>query len=100
MFDQEGQRLVIRHLYFHLHKLVVDAWIDGDEDARRAMPARLNEYCDEAAQPYMSVYGTDEARLARATVDFICSLTDRQAILLSSRLKGDGSGSTIQWSSV
>lgn len=99
-FEQHGQRAMTRILFFALHGLVRDAWIGGEASAKRAMPSRVREYCDEIGKPHMDVYGTDEAKLARAVVDFMCSLTDKQAILLSRRLSGDMPSAHSTWISV
>lgn len=98
--DQYGQRAIVRRLFFDLFALVRQASLDGDTDAKRSLPSRLEEYCNDSTKAYMDVYGTDEAKLARATVDFICSLTDRQAAILSRRLSGEASPATMGWVSI
>lgn len=97
ILDQHGQRAVVRRLFFDLYALVCQARLDGNAGANHLLPPRLEEYCNDSTQAYMVVYGTDEAKLARATVDFICSLTDRQAAILSRRLSGEAAPKAVSW---
>lgn len=88
--DQTGQRRVVRELFFDLYDLVRGAWLPPDELEQRRLPPRLNDYCQSALESeYMNVYGSETSKLARATADFIASLTDRQAGLLHRRLRGE-----------
>lgn len=97
--DQVGQCAVVRGLFFDLHEMAKSAWLHGDQADRRRLPVLLHDYCDLCTQKVAKapagqgspegVYGTDEARIARATVDYICTLTDRQALMLSNRISGD-----------
>lgn len=89
-FVQVGQRALTRHLYFTLSSLAESA--DAANSADRTLPARFGDYLEAA---FDDVYGDrdgdidDQARVARATVDFICSLTDAQALALSRQFDGD-----------
>jgi dGTP triphosphohydrolase len=75
-----------------LHEVTVDAMIDhgGSKIAQRRLPARLREYAHLTLRTEdANAYSDDEARTARAVIDFLCSLTDKQAGYLHQRLTGD-----------
>ncbi len=94
---QIGQRRVLRELFFDVHRLVCDTYLQGDRSLG-SIPARLRDYCDIALQyERMKVYGTSEAKLARATTDFLVSLTDTQAGHLHRRLTGDPGASAPEY---
>jgi len=87
---ERGQRKVIRDLFFNLFDFASEAWIPPHPYRRRTLPARLDDYCEIAlTSGDMEVYGSRHSRIARATSDFIASLTDRQAALLHRRLMGE-----------
>jgi dGTPase len=89
---QYGQRKVISDLFHVLHEVTVDAMIDhgGSKIAQRRLPARLREYAHLTLRTEdANAYSDDEARTARAVIDFLCSLTDKQAGYLHQRLTGD-----------
>lgn len=92
---QVGQRRVVRQLFKALLRLSVDATLDSQTSdiAMRKLPARLAQYCEEVrSNDEYAVYGNAKARLARAVVDFMCSLTDKQTALLHQRMTGDAVG--------
>lgn len=89
---QYGQRRVVSDLFEVLHELTVDAMVDrgGNQIAQRRLPARLREYAHLTLRSEeANAFSDDEARTARAVIDFICSLTDKQAGLLHQRITGD-----------
>lgn len=85
---QSGQQRVISQLFDALFNIAADveAAVATKGTSRRRLPARLQEYLAIA-------FGVDDLdfphAVARAVVDFICSLTDKQAGLLHQRLIGD-----------
>lgn len=85
---QSGQQRVISQLFDALFDIAydVEAAVATKGTSRRRLPARLQEYLAIA-------FGVDNLdfphAVARAVVDFICSLTDKQAGLLHQRLIGD-----------
>ncbi|WP_076217470.1 MULTISPECIES: deoxyguanosinetriphosphate triphosphohydrolase family protein [Mycobacteriaceae] len=88
---QHGQRAAVREIFSYLHSTAVKVFVDGKAN-ESVLPARLNEYanlCLGADLDDGGGYRNDEARLARATVDFMCSLTDRQARIIHERIVGD-----------
>jgi dGTPase len=89
--DQAGQKRVVRELFTAIHAMTEDAWLSAKSaSARQGLPARLNDYCEFAlTDPGMGSDLSDSKRLARATTDFITSLTDKQAGLLHRRLTGE-----------
>lgn len=97
---QQGQRRVVRELFFDLWDVVrhdTSFGSKGSKDTRRlpltVLPPRLWEFCEHVAtDPSMASAGSRDGRLARAVVDFICSLTDKQATLLNERLTGNTVG--------
>jgi len=117
---QEGQRTVIRELYEGLGALcmeLADAANLRDETFTneiskefRQLPARLREYFINSLEiafdeGYGSCFGEDAKKskekeimcsrkkiTSRPVIDFICTLTDRQATLLHKRLTGDDVG--------
>lgn len=89
---QRGQRRVVRELMTELHVMLGEHRTALDEVAI-PLPPRLVSYARHAlASDELAHVDGDDQRLARATVDFVCSLTDRQAMLLAQRLTGDTSG--------
>lgn len=92
---QIGQRRVIKELFELLHTLAKETTSKSKSEpvVMRNLPARLAQYCDEVlSNDEYAVYGNASARLARAVVDFLCSLTDKQAALLHQRMTGDAVG--------
>jgi dGTPase len=88
---QRGQRRVVRELVFDLRELALDHLPDLSRPTT-PLPPRLLSYTRLALRDDASGYDTDEQRVTRAVVDFVCSLTDRQAAILHGRLTGDGPG--------
>lgn len=87
---QFGQRKVIADLFAILHQMTVKIFIDdgsAGQEAKR-LPARLYTYM-LIAMNATGAHQSDEDRAARAVVDFICSLTDKQASFLHQRLTGN-----------
>lgn len=91
---QRGHVYLIRRLFRDLAAWVRDEYV-GSEGGRGNLPARLREYTQIALHPDPAVgclnYRTDEQKLRRAVVDYICSLTERQVIQLATQLQGTGS---------
>lgn len=88
---QRGQRRVVRELVTELRSMLLAH--RRDLDGTVPLPPRLVSYARHAlGSDELAYYDTDEQRLTRATVDFVCSLTDRQAMLLTQRLTGDTAG--------
>lgn len=86
-FAQRGQRLMVRRLYFALHSLAMET--AAASHALHGMPPRFWDYRELALQASsIDGYSNTSQRMARATVDFICSLTDRQAAAMSRELEG------------
>ncbi|WP_421874675.1 deoxyguanosinetriphosphate triphosphohydrolase family protein [Mycolicibacterium wolinskyi] len=87
---QQGQRVAIREIFSYLHHTTVKVFVDG-RAKESVLPARLVEYANLSLRADLgdSGYRNDESRLARATVDFMCSLTDRQARIIHQRIVGD-----------
>lgn len=99
-FEQHGQRKIIRELFMSLHRLASEHFVDKDRPAGD-LPERFWDYCKSAMDDEdESLRGLPHSRLARATCDFICSLTDRQAYLLAHSLSGALPTSSANWSSV
>lgn len=89
---QMGQRLVVSQLFLSLHQLSVDAFLDKRHNlaAQRRLPARLKDYAQLSLDTSEAeAFRDDEGRLARAVIDFLCSLTDKQAGFLHQRITGD-----------
>ncbi|GAA4738044.1 dNTP triphosphohydrolase [Amnibacterium soli] len=89
---QRGQRRAIRELFTYLHEMAVATFVDGRGGAagERRLPAKLVEYGRLAmASTDLDDYRNDEARVARAVLDYLCTLTDAQTSLLHQRLTGD-----------
>lgn len=97
---QRGQRYVIRSLFRDLIGWVEETW-GGPRSAsalqrerkqeRRQLPARLLDYLDIAFSRDEATGGKgygEPARISRAVVDYIVSLTESQAVELCSRLTG------------
>ena len=85
---QSGQQRVISQLFDALFNKAydVEAAVATKGTSRRRLSARLQEYLAIAA----SVGNLDFPHaVARAVVDFICSLADKQAGLLHQRLIGN-----------
>ena len=92
---QVGQRRVVEELFNALHALAIRVTSKSKSEPvfMRNLPARLAQYCEEVlSNDEYAVYGNAKARLARAVVDFLCSLTDKQAALLHQRMTGDTVG--------
>ncbi|MET4782421.1 dGTPase [Glaciihabitans sp. UYNi722] len=87
-FSQKGQRAVVRELFWDLWDMA-----QASKLGRKSvpLPARFADYCDLALRS-SSVDGYDSSpqRLARATVDFICSLTDGQALNMRNQIRNGG----------
>lgn len=96
---QRGQRYLIRSLYRDLIEWIEQVWRGPDERSTpRELPARLLEYLDIAFSPHEWVgyrpYDS-KARIARAVVDYIVSLTEIQAFELHARLTGHSAKSIL-----
>lgn len=90
-FEQAGHRAMIRRLFFVLHERAISAYSKrgSGSELSRTLPARFADYCDAAlAAGERDGYGSAGQRLARATIDFICSLTDVQAELMARQIEG------------
>lgn len=81
--SQVGQRKVVRDLFFGLRKLVLE---DPPDRGARTLPGRLIDYC--VAAETEAAYASPMQYYSRAVVDFICSLTDRQASAMADQLAG------------
>lgn len=93
-FRQHGQRRIVRELYFTLHRMAQRVYEGQKRAAATTLPSRFNDYCLFALHfKGRGQYEETDQRLARATVDFICSLTDRQAAALAYRLTGQTTAS-------
>ncbi|WP_290055045.1 deoxyguanosinetriphosphate triphosphohydrolase family protein [Amycolatopsis solani] len=82
---QEGQKRIVQSLYDRLHACLAEA------PKSPRLPIQLRSiYRDLARDPdFDSAYGkSSEARQARAVVDYICVLTEAQAVDLDERLSG------------
>ncbi|MBS3940850.1 MAG: dNTP triphosphohydrolase [Actinobacteria bacterium] len=89
---QRGQQRVVRELLWDLRELLLEH-LDTLGRSWSPLPPRLVSYGQLALRDDAAAgYDTVEQRATRAVVDFICSLTDRQAGMLHLRLTGDGSG--------
>jgi dGTPase len=89
---QMGQRKVVSDLFRTFHELTVRLCVDGWDKPwlRKRLPVRLQEYASAMLYEGRNTeFSNDDSRMARAVVDFICGLTDRQALLLHRRLSGD-----------
>lgn len=92
---QAGQKRVVRELFVALWEASQRHYAGGEDDETNALPARFQAYAREALTTQAAGRDDYEAydgryrKLARATVDFICGLTDKQAALLHQRLTGD-----------
>lgn len=87
---QRGQRRVVRDIYENLFAMSIDVYSHDRRVANRRLPPRLVEYLDNTfSDGSQDNFGSKEARVARAVVDFVCTLTDKQAALLHQRLTGD-----------
>lgn len=90
---QVGQTRVVRDLFTELWTIGKKHYSSAADRRRRPLPARFQHYLMESLRSReFDVYGGPERKLARATVDFMCTLTDRQASLLHQRLTGDSVG--------
>lgn len=92
---QRGQVYLIRQLYRDLRIWVRSVYRAKNEDAfvhRPELPPRLFEYLEIAfsSDPMVGCanYDEDDQKINRAVVDYICSLTEVQAVQLSARLRG------------
>lgn len=93
---QIGHRRIVRELFFDLWNIVRNdrsfgnGFSQGTRIPNTILPARLWELCEHAVtDESMVAAGTRDGRLARAVVDFLCTLTDKQASLLNDRLAGN-----------
>ncbi|MBD8537668.1 dGTP triphosphohydrolase [Frigoribacterium sp. CFBP 8751] len=90
---QVGQTRVVRELFTELWTIGKKHYSSGTGKRRRPLPERFQHYLMESLRlREFDVYGGPERKLARATVDFMCTLTDQQASLLHQRLTGDSVG--------
>ena len=86
---QRGQRVAIEQIFEYLHTTAVEVFVDSRLN-ERILPSRFVEYIDICMNRETgSGFNNDESRLARAAVDFLCTLTDRQARLMHQRIVGD-----------
>ena len=87
-FSQKGQRAIVRELFWDLWDMARASKLGGKSVP---LPARLADYCDLALRSaHIDGYENSEQRLARATVDFICSLTDSQALNMRNQIRNGG----------
>ncbi len=86
---QRGQRRVVRELVFDLRELLLEH-LDTIEGQVTPLPPRLASYARFALRE--DDHEAVEQRATRAVVDFVCSLTDRQAATLHAQLTGDVPG--------
>jgi dGTPase len=100
---QRGERLVIRELFEILSQWARDATADEHEHAR--LPSAFRELLeavqwdkDNAAAKgaALEAAGNGDYVAVRATVDYIASLTEVQAIRLHERLTGRSAGSIFE----
>jgi dGTPase len=91
---QRGQIYLIRQLFRDLAGWVREDYPDSARGIT-SIPPRLLEYVEIAFDRDPAVgcvnYDVGEQKVRRAVVDYICSLTERQAIRLSALLRGDAS---------
>jgi len=98
---QRGEIMLIRQLFRDLTAWVQEDWLRGEDNAKshvrairreQGLPTRLLDYLDIAFSPDpitgCSTYARDDHKIARAVVDYIVSLTERQAVELGKRLSG------------
>lgn len=89
---QRGQQRIVRELLWDLRELLLEH-LDTLGRSSSPLPPRLVSYAQLALRDEDAAgYDTVEQRATRAVVDFICTLTDRQAGMLHGRLTGDGAG--------
>jgi dGTPase len=84
--QQHGQRVVIRGLFHTYHDAAVSKLQEWS-----ILPRRFQQQLADAA----SAGGVD-ASAPRIVADLICSLTDREALLLHQRLSGTAIGSILE----
>jgi len=85
---QRGQTRVIKELFDALLTMAIEVEEKGVDkpQLRRTVPARLEAFMVNAVEESDRELTQS---MARAVVDFICSLTDKQAGLLHQRIMGD-----------
>ncbi len=100
--EQIGQRRVIRELFFLLYETALKTFTGGSKSSTRTLAPRLVNYCNLALDHSDgNVSGSTQSKIARATTDYICSLTDRQAELQWRRLVGlSGQSTSANWASI
>jgi dGTPase len=79
--QQYGQRRIIRDLFGIFQEAAID------EKSRTIFPPLIKEVLDECS--------TDNQRRTRAITDFICGLTEQEAISMHRRLTGISLGSAL-----
>lgn len=88
---QRGQRRALRELVFDLDAMLAEQ-APHLADPTVPLPPRLVSYARRCLQAQEMAHLEEAQRRRRAVVDFVCSLTDRQALLLGQRLSGDVAG--------
>ncbi|MGH8546542.1 MAG: deoxyguanosinetriphosphate triphosphohydrolase family protein, partial [Gammaproteobacteria bacterium] len=94
---QRGQRAIIAHLFKELSLWTDTAATDRGEDAR--LPATLRELLSTIRndqQALAQANERDDLLRCRAVVDYIASLTERQAVDLYARLTGRSDESALE----
>lgn len=79
---QHGQQTAIHDLFFTYYDWSIGIYGGGRSADSRVLPRRLDSYINEAIK-YSgdSQSNMPDALIARSVADFICSLTDRQALM-------------------
>lgn len=103
---QYGQARLVRELFVWVTSWARDAYKGPQTQSvgvRRSysvggLPPRLVDYLDIAAWQKVDIggYAQPEERIARASVDFIASLTESQAMDLHARLSGSSPASMLE----
>lgn len=86
---QQGQRKVVRELYFDLIDMTRTALRSASLRDMNTLPSRLADYYLLLQRGKLGTAGTIQTATSRAVVDFIASLTDTQATLLHQRINGN-----------
>ncbi|MFG2984780.1 deoxyguanosinetriphosphate triphosphohydrolase family protein [Streptomyces sp. NPDC048258] len=89
---QEGQRRLVEGLY----RMLTDWLVESQRNASLRIPAPLKEIADSMEEDQASmggIMGSKEAQNARAVMDYICTLTEDQALDMYERITGTYRGS-------
>ncbi|MDO5285818.1 MAG: dNTP triphosphohydrolase [Actinomycetia bacterium] len=93
--SQQGQRRIIRELHEGLCQWADECGRPGTDDGKarrslRRLPARFQDFLEGA--------DNGDAGISRSAVDFICTLTDAEAVSLHHNLTGTAdSVATVRW---